>query len=89
MATSARARRPLLVWGRQSYRLSDNDFKAASRDGYGDDWPIRTLTLPPYYEHRREICRNQRRGRRQRNAARRPISAAMKMSCGEILLKIA
>src|SRR6266480_318637 len=33
-----------LVWGRQSYRLSDNDFKAASRDGYGDDWPITTTS---------------------------------------------
>jgi len=25
------------VWGRQSYRLSDLDFKAASHDGYGED----------------------------------------------------
>src|SRR5256886_10647261 len=39
-----------LVWGRQSYRLSDNDFKAASRDGYGDDWPISYADLAPYYD---------------------------------------
>src|SRR5438309_3873375 len=26
------------VWARQSYRLSDQDFKAASYDGYGEDW---------------------------------------------------
>ncbi|HEU4391452.1 MAG TPA: GMC family oxidoreductase, partial [Blastocatellia bacterium] len=25
-----------LMWGRQSYRLSDYELKAASRDGYGD-----------------------------------------------------
>src|SRR5437764_8039567 len=29
-----------LVWGRQSYRLSDLDFKAHSHDGHGQDWPI-------------------------------------------------
>ncbi len=39
-----------LVWGRQSYRLSDLDFRAASRDGYGDDWPISYGDLAPYYD---------------------------------------
>jgi choline dehydrogenase-like flavoprotein len=38
------------VWGRQSYRLSDLDFKAASFDGYGDDWPIGYADLAPYYD---------------------------------------
>ena len=39
-----------LVWGRQSYRLSDLDFKAASRDGYGEDWPFSYADLAPYYD---------------------------------------
>ena len=39
-----------LSWGRQSYRMGDIDFKAASRDGYGDDWPISYQDLVPYYE---------------------------------------
>ncbi len=39
-----------LSWGRQSYRMSDLDFKAASHDGYGDDWPISYDELVPYYE---------------------------------------
>jgi choline dehydrogenase-like flavoprotein len=39
-----------LSWGRQSYRMSDLDFKAASHDGYGDDWPISYADLVPYYE---------------------------------------
>ncbi len=39
-----------LVWGRQSYRLSDLDFKAASHDGYGDDWPFSYQDLAPYYD---------------------------------------
>jgi choline dehydrogenase-like flavoprotein len=38
------------VWGRQSYRLSDLDFKARSHDGYGDDWPLRYRDLAPYYD---------------------------------------
>src|SRR6188768_3154248 len=38
------------VWGRQSYRLSDLDFKAKSHDGYGDDWPISYADLAPYYD---------------------------------------
>jgi len=36
--------------GRHLYRLSDHDFKAASRDGYGEDWPITHAELAPYYE---------------------------------------
>ncbi|HLY60633.1 MAG TPA: GMC family oxidoreductase [Terriglobia bacterium] len=38
------------VWGRQSYRLSDLDFKAASHDGYGVDWPLSYKDLAPYYD---------------------------------------
>lgn len=38
------------VWGRQSYRLSDLDFKAASYDGYGEDWPLGYDDLAPYYD---------------------------------------
>lgn len=39
-----------LVWGRVSLRLSDLDFKAASHDGYGNDWPIAYADLAPYYD---------------------------------------
>ncbi len=38
------------VWGRQSYRFSDLDFKAASHDGVGVNWPIGYADLAPYYE---------------------------------------
>jgi choline dehydrogenase-like flavoprotein len=37
------------VWGRVSLRLSDLDFKAASHDGYGEDWPLSYKDLEPYY----------------------------------------
>ena len=39
-----------ITWGRQTYRLSDYDLKAASRDGYGVDWPLSYAELAPYYE---------------------------------------
>jgi choline dehydrogenase-like flavoprotein len=38
------------VWGRQSYRFSDLDFKAASSDGHGADWPVAYADLAPYYD---------------------------------------
>jgi choline dehydrogenase-like flavoprotein len=38
------------IWGRLALRLSDYDFKAASRDGYGMDWPISYADVEPYYD---------------------------------------
>ena len=38
------------VWGRVSLRFSDLDFKAASRDGFGEDWPLSYKDLEPYYD---------------------------------------
>ncbi|WP_432473319.1 GMC oxidoreductase [Amphritea sp. HPY] len=38
------------MWGRQVYRYSDHDFKAASTDGFGVDWPISYADLEPYYD---------------------------------------
>ncbi len=40
-----------LIWGRQCYRLSDLDFEANSKDGYGVDWPIRYADLKPWYDY--------------------------------------
>lgn len=38
------------VWGRASLRYSDLDFKAASFDGYGEDWPLSYREIAPYYD---------------------------------------
>src|SRR5277367_5274311 len=38
-----------LFWSRQSFRLSDFEFKAKSHDGFGEDWPISHADLAPYY----------------------------------------
>ena len=40
-----------IMWGRQSYRLSDIDFEANAKDGHGVDWPIRYADLAPWYSH--------------------------------------
>ena len=40
-----------LTWGRQSYRLSDFDLEANSREGIAVDWPIRYADLAPWYDH--------------------------------------
>lgn len=40
-----------IMWGRQSYRLSDLDFEANAKDGFGTDWPIRYADLAPWYDH--------------------------------------
>jgi choline dehydrogenase-like flavoprotein len=46
-----------LFWSRQSFRLSDYEFKGKSHDGYGDDWPIGLTDLAPYYSRVEEIFR--------------------------------
>jgi len=40
-----------LMWGRQSYRLSDLDFAANARDGIAIDWPVRYPELAPWYDY--------------------------------------
>lgn len=37
-------------WGRISLRFGPDDFKAKSRDGLGDDWPIAYEDVAPYYD---------------------------------------
>ena len=44
-----------LFWSRQSFRLSDYEFKARSHDGFGEDWPISHADLAPYYSRVEEI----------------------------------
>ncbi|HEX8462050.1 MAG TPA: GMC family oxidoreductase, partial [Segetibacter sp.] len=40
-----------LMWGRQSYRLSDLDFEANAKDGIAVDWPIRYKDIAPWYDY--------------------------------------
>jgi choline dehydrogenase-like flavoprotein len=40
-----------IMWGRQSYRLSDLDFEANVKDGIAVDWPIRYKEIAPWYDY--------------------------------------
>ena len=44
-----------LFWSRQSFRLSDFEFKGKSHDGFGEDWPIDLAELAPFYSRVEEI----------------------------------
>lgn len=76
-----------ITWGRQSYRMSDYDFKAAERDGYGNPWPISYADLEPYYNQVEDFVGI---SGSYENLPQLPDSKflpAMKMTCGEHLLK--
>ena len=40
-----------IMWGRQSYRLSETDFEANKKDGHGVDWPLRYKDIAPWYDY--------------------------------------
>ena len=76
-----------MSWGRQSYRLGNLDFKAASHDGYDVDWPISHEDLVPYYE---KVERYVGISGQAENLPQLPDSIflpPMEMTCGETLLK--
>ncbi len=76
-----------ITWGRQSYRLSDFDFKAAERDGYGDPWPISYSDLEPYYDQVEDFVGI---SGSYENLPQLPDSKflpPMAMTCGERMLK--
>lgn len=45
-----------IMWGRQSYRLSDIDFEANLKDGIAVDWPIRYKDVAPWYSYVEKIA---------------------------------
>lgn len=76
-----------ILWARQSYRLSDYDFRAASRDGFGDDWPLGYAELAPYYDRVERFIgiSGQAEGLPQLPDSR--FLPPMELTCGEEILK--
>ncbi|CAN5137093.1 GMC family oxidoreductase [soil metagenome] len=75
-----------LLWGRQSYRLSDLDFEANARDGISVDWPIRYPELAPWYDH---VERHAGISGSREGIAHLPdgeFQPAMPLNCGEELV---
>ncbi|MEZ5364350.1 MAG: GMC family oxidoreductase N-terminal domain-containing protein [Bryobacterales bacterium] len=73
-ALAHRGRRTL-HWSRAAHRLSDFDFKAASRDGYGDDWPISYAEIALLLRQGRGTHRGQRLRGGLSAVARRQVPA--------------
>ncbi len=40
-----------LIWGRQTYRWSEMDFRANEKDGHGIPWPLGYDDIAPWYSH--------------------------------------
>jgi choline dehydrogenase-like flavoprotein len=76
-----------LTWGRQSYRLSDYDFQAASRDGYGQDWPIGYADLEPYYAQVEDFVGISGSYEKLPQLPDSNFLPPMAMTCGERVLK--
>ncbi len=76
-----------LHWGRLSWRFSDLDFKAASHDGFGDDWPISYKDIEPYYDRAEEFVgiSGNRDGLWYLPDGK--FMPAMKLTCGEQMLR--
>ena len=74
-------------WARESYRYSDYEFKAASRDGFGDDWPFSYAELEPYYDRVESYIgvSGSREGLAQMPDGK--FLPPMNLSCGELLAK--
>ncbi len=75
------------VWGRQSYRFSQQDLKGKSFDGYGEDWPLNYEDLVKYYEI---VERYVGISGQAENVPELPDSVfqpAMPMSCAEMQLR--
>jgi choline dehydrogenase-like flavoprotein len=76
-----------LHWGRFSWRLSDLDFKAASHDGFGDDWPISYADIAPYYDRAEEFIGVSGNKDGLSYLPDGKFMPPMKLTCGEHLLR--
>ena len=75
-----------LMWGRQSYRLSDYDFEANAKEGIAVDWPIRYEDIAPWYDH---VERHAGIAGSHENMPQLPdgeFHPAMPLNCGEELI---
>ncbi len=78
-----------LHWARATDRMADYEFKAASRDGYGVDWPISYADLAPDYDRVEEFIgvSGERLGLPQFPDG--PFLPPMNLNCAETIFKAA
>src|SRR5437016_5021161 len=44
-----------LLWAGHCYRMADLEFQASRGDGVGEDWPITSKEIAPYYDKAEQI----------------------------------
>ena len=76
-----------IMWARQSYRMSDYDFKAASMDGYGMDWPFSYADISPYYDRIERYIGVNGRKEGLEILPDGDFLPPMAFTCGEVMLK--
>lgn len=76
-----------IPWGRFTWRFSNYDFKAASHDGYGDDWPISYEDLAPYYDKVEEFIGVNGSYENLPQLPDGKFQPPMALTCGELVLK--
>jgi choline dehydrogenase-like flavoprotein len=74
-------------WARESYRYSDYEFQAASRDGYEENWPFRYRELEPYYDRVESFIGVSASYEGLAQMPDGKFLPPMNLSCGELLAK--
>jgi choline dehydrogenase-like flavoprotein len=74
-------------WARESYRYSDYEFQAASRDGYEQNWPFRYRDLEPYYDRVESFIGVSGSAEGLAQMPDGKFLPPMNLSCGEVLAK--
>ena len=75
------------VWGRHSYRFSQQDLKGKSFDGYGEDWPLSYDDLAPYYDQVEDYVGISGQAENVPELPDSRFHPAMPMSCAETQLR--
>jgi choline dehydrogenase-like flavoprotein len=76
-----------IMWGRQSYRLSEMDFSANAKDGIGVDWPVRYNEISPWYDYVEQFIGVSGQNEGIPNLPDGKFLPPMELNCAELDLK--
>ena len=76
-----------IMWGKQTYRLSDLDFEANAKEGIGIDWPIRYKDIAPWYDYVETFIGVSGQAEGLTHLPDGKFLPPMEMNCAELLFK--
>ena len=76
-----------IMWGKQTYRLSDLDFEANAKEGIGIDWPIRYKDIAPWYDYVETFIGVSGQAEGLAHLPDGKFLPPMEMNCAELLFK--